>query len=171
MSFYDISTNPQDFEVHDPAVVVKGQITLLNNQMHLSPVTPCASATGYAYSAYELLNGGFIRRSGAVAVGCIDSFPTAASIVAAFQNRVTALAGLARGSALSGSLDNFTVTAEGWSADLVISNQTTGVLSFTAGAGVSIVNGETISATNAKLMRIIITNATSGSDAVVIDML
>ena len=172
MSFYDISTNPQDFNVSNPETVIKGQINLLNNQFHLSPVTPCASATGYAYSAYEILNGGFIRRSGAVSGGCTDTFPTAAAIVAAARNRITALAGLAGGrSDVNGVVDNYTVSAEGFSADLVISNQTTGTLTFAANTGVTIVNGETIATLNAKLMRIIVTVATSGSEAVCIDML
>ena len=172
MSFYDISTNPQDFNVANPANVIKGQINLLNNQFHLSPVTPVVAATGHAYSAYELLNGGFIRRSGAVAGDCIDTFPSAASIVAAAQNRITALAGLAGGlSDVDGNLDNFTVTAEGFSADLVISNQTAGTLNFAANTGLTITTADPIVTTSAKLVRIIVTNATSGSEAVVIDTL
>jgi hypothetical protein len=174
MSFYDISKNPQDFNVANPANVIKGQINLLNNQFHLSPVTPVVAATGHAYSAYELLNGGFIRRSGAVAGDCIDTFPSAASIVAAAQNRITALAGLAGGlSDVDGNLDNFTVTAEGFSADLVISNQSAGLIETVASdASVSVVSqyGQ-LSVGDAKMMRIIVTNATSGSEAVVIDML
>jgi hypothetical protein len=170
MSFYDISTNPQDFNVSNPANVIKGQINLLNNQFHLSPVTPVSASTGYTYSAYEILNGGFISRTGAVVGGCTDTFPSAASIVAAAQDRITALAGLAGGlSDVNGVLDNFTVTAEGFSADLVISNRTSGTLTLAAGSGVSIVNGETIATLNAKLMRIIVTNVSPA--AVCIDML
>jgi hypothetical protein len=172
MSFYDISTNPQDFEVSNPATVVKGQINLLNNQFHLSPVTSIAATTGYAYSAYEVLNGGFISRTGAVTGGCTDTFPTAAAIVAAARNRITALAGLAGGrSDVNGVVDNYTVSAEGFSADLVISNRTSGTLTLAANTGLTIVNGETIATLNAKLMRVIITNASSGAEAVCIDML
>jgi hypothetical protein len=171
MSFYDISTNPQDFNVSNPANVIKGQINLLNNQFHLSPVTSISSATGVTYSAYEILNGGFISRTGS-SLACTDTFPTAAAIVAAAQNRITALAGLAGGlSDVNGVVDNFTVTAEGFSADLVISNRNGGTLTLAAGSGVSIVNGETILTLNAKLMRIIVTNAALGAEAVVIDML
>jgi hypothetical protein len=157
MSFYDISTNPQDFDVQSPEKILSGKIQMLQNEFYAPDPYNIQSAVSVNWTADQLINNCVIR-SGTFGGGVTDNLPSASSIVTAINNKMTKLTG------------REFVCSPGFHFYITVVNQGTDLLDFNLGAGC---NGtfSSVDSNEARVTSIIVVNASSGSEIVMFDSL
>ncbi len=164
MSFYQTST-PLRFSTQNQDNFTQQNIKFLlsgfNQPSSGTSLQSYTGASGITYSASSFVDAQYIVRSGAGSV--TDNTPTAAQIVAAL-NANQWIRQLGQDS------DAKTVSS-GFNFQVLINNTSSN--SVTLGAGTNVTIGTAITLTNAKVtvLKVIVTNATSGSEAVYISQL
>jgi hypothetical protein len=87
MSFYEVSTNPANFNVFNPKNLVTSKLQLSESTIHVPVLPSTYSGTGsVTYSATDLLNG-YIVREGLTDINVNDHFDTATNIIKLLVNR------------------------------------------------------------------------------------
>lgn len=164
MSFYQTST-PLRFSTQNQDNFTQQNIKFLlsgfNQPSSGTSLQSYTGATGITYSADSFVNGQYIVRSGAGSV--TDLVPVAANIVAAL-NANQWIRQLGQDS------DAKTVSA-GFNFQVLINNTSSNAITLAGNTGSTV--GTAITLTNAKVtvLKVIVTNATPGSEAVYISQL
>jgi hypothetical protein len=149
MSFYNTGNLP-NFNIQADDQYASQKIDFLQAGFNQPPagtsLNVATSATAYTYSAAQITSAGYITRKSA-GVGLTDVLPSASSLVAALNANQT----IRQLSTSSSPI----VVADGFSGNLIINNTSANAItlgSVTVSAGINV-------------LKFIITNAASGSEA------
>ena len=165
MSFYQTST-PLRFSTQNQDNFTQQNIKFLlsgfNQPSSGTSLQSYTGATAVTYSADSLVNGQYIVRSTAGG-GVTDLVPTAANIVAALNANqwIRQL----------GQDSNASTVSAGFNFQVLINNTSSNAITLAGNTGSTV--GTAITLTNAKvtILKVIVTNATAGSEAVYISQL
>jgi hypothetical protein len=165
MSFYN-TQSPANFNIQAPEPYTQQHLQFLeagfNQPLSGSSLNSIANSVGVTLSANQLVNAGYIARS-LVGAAQTDTSASASAIIEALNNNQAIRQ-------LSSSSSPITV-APGFSFNLIYNNLTANAVSLAAGTGVTIGTAISLAANKVSILKFIVTNSSSGSEAVYVSLL
>ena len=157
MSFYNVGPTTR-FSVENDDSYAAQKLEFLQSGFQQPPVgtslNTSTSATAVTYTAAQVVEAGYIVRASA-GVGVTDVTPTAAAIVTALNNNQAIRQ-------LSTSSDPVVIGA-GFNGNLIINNTSANAITLSGGTGVTV---SLSIAAGMNILKYVVTNASSGSEAV-----